>query len=334
MTDKFENCLAWIIYRECGWRQTPGAPFIRTRDLCIWDDRQLELLQPNGVHRPLPDRPDGMAFDDDPNDTGGRTCMGVIQRVYNSYRQARGEDHRDVWMISDDEIRAIYLRQYWMPLRADELPMAVAVKVFDMGVNAGIGVGARVLQRALGNVAIDSHIGGATIAAAIEAYRVDAVGLLQRIGDERMKYYRQCRTWPHHGNGWTRRNTATLDHAMQLVSHAERASKHIVTLPPPLPAPSATASPSKDAARATPEHKDSMSQSTTGHVAIGTGTGGAATTVQGVARAVEKSPPDAVWWQYMLAIGSEPLFWVGVATIGGAVYMWMERRRLMRIMGV
>ena len=324
----FETCLSWILFRESGWRQREGAPFIRTRDFCVWDDSALMLVQPDGIMRPLPSRPDGMAFDDDPNDTGGRTCMGILQRVFDAYCDRMGEPRRDVWTISDDAIRTIYYTQYWLPMRLDELPVPVAVKVFDMGVNAGIATGGRCLQRALGNVHVDGHIGSATIAAAIAAYHADAAGLLNRLSDERMAYYRQCRTWAHHGTGWTRRNDATLKHALQL------ASKTPPPVPAPVPVTDFTPPAPKDAARAEPETKSSMSQSSTGHVAIGTGTGGAATTAQGVARAVEKTPPDAPWWQFVLNMASDPLFWVGAVTLAGAVYVWIERRRIMRIMGV
>lgn len=328
----FDICLYWIIFRECGWRQTIGQPFIRTRDRCYWDGAELVPIN-GGNPRTLPNKPDGMAFDDDPNDTGGRTCMGILQRVYDGYRVGVGLEKRDVWTIDDDEIRNIYFAQYWLPMRLDELPLPLALKAFDMGVNAGIGTGARCLQRALG-VNVDGHIGSATIGAAREQFTADAAGLLKKMHAERLAYYRQCRTWSHHGEGWTRRNDATLAEAVRLTNAAPPALPGAAR-PSPVPVTDVEPPPvAKPGARAEPETKSSMSQSTSGHVAIGTGTGGAATTAQGVARAVKDTPADAPTWHILLNVMAEPLFWVGVVTLAGAVYVWIERRRIMRMMGV
>lgn len=186
---RFDICLAQILTFESGYKQQPGGPFKR---------------HANGSAH-IPDKPDGMAFDDDPNDTGGRTCMGILQRVYDAWRDRMGLARRDVWLIEDREIAAIYKQQYWQPLRCDELPPGIDLAVFDTGVNCGIGMGAKILQRALG-LADDGHIGTVTLAAAQAA---DAAATVEAFKVHRDTYYRACRTFKHHGKNWLKRSAAS-----------------------------------------------------------------------------------------------------------------------------
>jgi lysozyme family protein len=111
---------------------------------------------------------------DNKKDPGGRTNKGVTQRVYNGFRRNSGNPIRDVSLIEDVEVFAIYRANYWDAVKGDELPLGVSYVVFDGAVNSGPMQATKWLQRALG-VKVDGHIGQATIAAAIDHPDHDAL---------------------------------------------------------------------------------------------------------------------------------------------------------------
>lgn len=107
---------------------------------------------------------EGSTFTNDPDDRGGATRFGVTQRVYDGFRQRRGQALQSVKFISMDEVRAIYSRGYWAPVHGDRMPPPLDLVLFDTGVLMGVGRAARFLQQALG-VAVDGAIGPRTLAA-------------------------------------------------------------------------------------------------------------------------------------------------------------------------
>lgn len=318
---RFIICLVHIMERETGWDQpADGRAWVRGGDGATWDERRGVLVLPNGATRPLPTKPDGMAFDDDPNDTGGRTCCGVLQRVYDGYRDARGLPRQDVWHISDSEINDIYLRQYWQPLQADRLPAGLDLQVFDMGVNAGIGRGAKILQRLVGTVQ-DGQIGEATIAATYRAAEARGLSaLIQEYGRMREANYRQFHTFYHHGDGWLKRNAITTRAAMAMVEPGQQWETRVTEAPtPPTPTGPRVTEPPPDANAAT-----------AGNVAVGIGGTGAANTAVEITKAARDvaAKPDAGMLDFLLAIASTPSFWLSVFAIAGALFLWIERKRL------
>ena len=109
----------------------------------------------------------------DPKDPGGETKYGISKRSYPDV---------DIAALTLEQAQAIYLRDYWMRARCDELPPAIAFLVFDCAVNSGIGQAIRFLQRAVG-VADDGLIGPMTIAA---VSRVDVESLASRFLGQRL----------------------------------------------------------------------------------------------------------------------------------------------------
>ena len=89
------------------------------------------------------------------HDSGGATKWGISQRAYPSL---------DIEHLTREQAEAIYHRDYWQPLRADEMPPALALCVFQAGVNMGCNPAALALQRAAG-VAQDGRIGPDTLKA-------------------------------------------------------------------------------------------------------------------------------------------------------------------------
>ena len=99
---------------------------------------------------------EGRVFEDDPKDLGGETKYGISKKAYPLL---------DIRSLTEEEAKAIYRRDYWDPLMADELPAKLAVVAFDCAVNQGTGRAIRLLQSLLG-VEADGKIGPKTIEAA------------------------------------------------------------------------------------------------------------------------------------------------------------------------
>jgi lysozyme family protein len=148
-----------------------------------------------------------------PNDPGGRTNQGVIQRVYDGWRRRKGLRLRNVYEMEDAERDDIYRNQYWNAVRGDELPAGVDLAVYDGAVNSGPAQAIKWLQRALG-VTADGHIGEATLRALDECTDVD--GLIAMICARRLAFMKSLRTWGAFGSGWAKR-----------VAAVQRASLHL-----------------------------------------------------------------------------------------------------------
>lgn len=79
------------------------------------------------------------------NDNGaGRSQLGITER---SHPQAWADGR-----ITREEAAAIYKRDYWDPIGADDLPAGLAQMAFDTAVNMGAGAARRLLAQAGGDV--------------------------------------------------------------------------------------------------------------------------------------------------------------------------------------
>lgn len=143
---------------------------------------------------------------DHPKDPGGRTNRGVTQRVYNAWRSKSNLPQRDVYLIDNMEVAAIYRFQYWDAVMGDRLPEGVGYVVFDGAVNSGPKQSIKWLQRALGSLytgAVDGVIGTLTLNAVAAVNDMDA--LIGRIIDRREAFLKALKTWSTFGRGWSRR---------------------------------------------------------------------------------------------------------------------------------
>lgn len=138
--------------------------------------------------------------DDDPEDPGGRTSRGIIQREYNVYRRQIGAPSKDVWVASDEEVAEIYRTQYWMP-HCPAMPPGIDYLAFDMNVNMGPHESTLLLQRGLG-VDDDGHFGLLTMDAIVHC---DPVRLIGAVSDQKNKFYRKLPTFRRFGKGWLNR---------------------------------------------------------------------------------------------------------------------------------
>lgn len=148
-------------------------------------------------------------YSNHPRDPGGVTLEGIIQRVYDGYRDRKGLSRRDLhpgmqrtaeWQRERDEI---YRMQYWDAVHGDELPSGVDFVVFDGAVNSGPSQSIKWLQRALKMSNVDGSMGNATLAA-VKAHP-DYVALIADICARRMAFLRQLKTFDAFGHGWTSR---------------------------------------------------------------------------------------------------------------------------------
>lgn len=135
-------------------------------------------------------------------DPGGATMKGIIQRVYDSYRDRHGLRRQSVKLISESEIATIYKTQYADAIKFDKLPAGIDYVVFDGAVNSGPGQSVKWLQRALG-VTADGIIGNVTLSKAEE--HPNKAQLIDAICDQRLKFLRALKTFKDFGTGWTRR---------------------------------------------------------------------------------------------------------------------------------
>ena len=151
----------------------------------------------------------------DPRDSGGATNHGVTQAVYDAWRKARKQAVQSVKLISDTEVAAIYKRDYWDAVRADDLAPGVDLATFDYAVNSGVGRASKALQAAAG-VPQDGVIGPQTIAAANKNPAATVLNLC----NSRLAFLKGLKTWPVFGKGWASRvgNLKTI--ATVMASHA------------------------------------------------------------------------------------------------------------------
>ena len=121
-----------------------------------------------------------------PNDRGGRTNRGITQTVYDAWRKQQGGLPRDVQLLEDAEMQAIYQTQYWLPPRCDLLEGALDLVQFDTAVNMGPRRAVQFLQSASG-CGVDGSFGPAT-QKAVQA--CDQGAMTATYCDVREKYYR------------------------------------------------------------------------------------------------------------------------------------------------
>ncbi|QHJ83122.1 MAG: hypothetical protein [Caudoviricetes sp.] len=137
-------------------------------------------------------------YSNNPVDPGGETMYGVTFRVARAYGYT-GAMKDLPWQTAMD----IYAKNYWAPIKADQLPNALRFHVFDAAVNSGPGQAVKWLQRAAG-VVQDGLIGPQTISAASRVTPAQYSAI-------RLRFMTDLATWPTFGKGWARRIADNLE---------------------------------------------------------------------------------------------------------------------------
>lgn len=134
------------------------------------------------------------------NWTGGKVGVGTLKGTKYGV-SAASYPSLDIKGLTLDDVRPIYERNYWKPLKGDALPAGVDMGTFDFGVNSGNSRSARTLQAVLG-VKADGVIGPVTLKAAVLA---DGKALIQRLCAKRLGFLQGLKTWATFKRGWSRR---------------------------------------------------------------------------------------------------------------------------------
>lgn len=102
-------------------------------------------------------------FSNHPSDPGKATMRGITQVVYDAYRIKQGQPLQGVGLISDDEVNDIYFHEYWVPMELGTITNDdLVLNVYDMGVNSGIRMAIKILQRLVGEID-DGFMGDKTL---------------------------------------------------------------------------------------------------------------------------------------------------------------------------
>lgn len=136
----------------------------------------------------------------DPRDPGGETNWGISKRAYPDL---------DIKNLTQDQAKAIYLRDFWNPI-GDADP-AIKFQVFDFAVNSGIQTAIRKLQATI-SVADDGHWGPVSAA---KLASMDKNDVLMRFMAQRLRFWTKCSAWPSMGAGWVNRAAKDLEFAAE-----------------------------------------------------------------------------------------------------------------------
>jgi len=120
----------------------------------------------------------------DPLDSGGRTNLGVTQRVWEEW-VGHPVSEADIKALTPEKVAPMYKMKYWNPSYCEKLPKGLDYVVFDFAVNAGTGRSVKTLQSAIGVLA-DGVIGPRTMAAINDANPKE---LINKFSDARADFY-------------------------------------------------------------------------------------------------------------------------------------------------
>lgn len=150
-----------------------------------------------------------------PNDPGGITNLGVTKTTWEGWT-GKPATAADMRALTVEQVAPLYRKRYWDAMRCDDYPPAVALCVFDFGVNAGIKRGVRYLQMVVGTA--QDGAPGPNTTAAVNAFVAQhgAQELVRQYQERREAYYKALPTFQHFGKGWLRRVAETTAEAKEM----------------------------------------------------------------------------------------------------------------------
>lgn len=123
-------------------------------------------------------------YSDTPGDAGGATKWGITRATLAAWWH-RYVTKAEVEALEEPTAQEIARKEYWVPLRGDELPAGVDLVVFDFGFNAGWSRSAKLLQRVVEETQ-DGQIGPKTLAAVA---KFSAGAIIDRLSQLHEVYY-------------------------------------------------------------------------------------------------------------------------------------------------
>jgi lysozyme family protein len=149
-----------------------------------------------------------------PSDPGGRTNLGVTQRVWEEW-VGHEVDEKQMRALTPETVAPLYKRKYWDAIRADDLVDGVDYCVFDVAVNSGPGRAIKFLQSCVG-VTADGGFGPATMAA-VKKSEEDPARLIEMYCAKRLEFLQSLKTFETFGKGWSRRVQEVKDKALKML---------------------------------------------------------------------------------------------------------------------
>lgn len=147
-------------------------------------------------------------YSNDPRDPGGATNHGISIRflqkgsIFLDLDKDGDMDANDIRLLDLTQAKALYEVHFWDKMKCAHMPDAMAVAVMDTGVNMGVSVAAKFLQRVLG-VEADGVIGPQTLTALANVN--DLRGRIVAYHQRRMKRYTELSGFATFGVGWLNR---------------------------------------------------------------------------------------------------------------------------------
>jgi lysozyme family protein len=133
-------------------------------------------------------------------DPGGRTNLGVTQRVWEDY-VGHPVDEQAMRKLTKELVAPLYRKQYWDACHCDDLPAGADYLAFDFAVNAGAFRSIKTIQRAL-NITADGIIGPVTLKAIQET---NAEEFIDNFTDAKESFYKSLANFQTFGRGWLNR---------------------------------------------------------------------------------------------------------------------------------
>lgn len=168
-----------------------------------WQDALAHVLKSEG------------GFVNHPADPGGRTNLGVTQRVWEEWVK-HDVDEKTMRELTPDMVAPLYQEKYWQRVKGDELPAGIDYCVFDASVNSGVGRASKWLQECCGTQP-DGVIGPMTLRVAQAIVPADLVNMYC---DKRLAFLKELKTWDTFGKGWERRVEEVRSHALTMIAKA------------------------------------------------------------------------------------------------------------------
>lgn len=147
---------------------------------------------------------DGQALHITPGDPGGATNHGWTYKVWHGFADLHGLDasYDHFVKMQKEDFRLPSRLAFWNAVQADRMP--VGIDVFWCDFQFGSFWASSQLQPVVG-AEPDNHVGDLTIEAVATAFAADPLGLMDRLLEARLAYYKTLAVYDEFGRGWDRR---------------------------------------------------------------------------------------------------------------------------------
>ena len=135
-----------------------------------------------------------------PSDPGGKTNLGVTQRVWEDY-VGHKVDEAEMRSLTREMVAPLYKKNYWDAVCGDVLPSGADYLLFDFAINAGSFRAVKTAQKSLG-INADGALGPITTQALLTA---NAKDFIHKFSMAKESFYRSLVNFPTFGKGWLNR---------------------------------------------------------------------------------------------------------------------------------